>query len=272
MRTKRILLKLRQITFLAISTLCCVPATHAQGFAAVVSPPRFELNAAPGETSRQVIDIRHVGAAAAKYRVYTNDWSYGPDGTVHFKDELATGSCRPWVAIERSELALDAGKRFRYRFEVTPPSYAGQGECRFALMIEGQDTAKLDHGNVKMPVGGRIGVIVYLQVGKAAPVLEIVGTHVAKVDNRLLPVLDVRNCGDAHGRLDGFLEGKDATGREFEMAPADGPILPSETRSMAIVPVGQEGAAQPEIRYPLTVKGTLEWQSGKLPIDFRFSP
>ena len=48
------------------------------------------------------------------YRVYTNDWTMGPDGNAVFADELAANSCRPWVALERKELALAANGKVRF--------------------------------------------------------------------------------------------------------------------------------------------------------------
>lgn len=262
-------------TVLAASVLCYSLTTqpaHPQSFAAVVTPPRLELQTRPGKTSRQIIDIQHVGRETGQYRIYTNDWRYGQDGTVLFQDELTENSCRPWVSIERNELTLATGKLFRFRFEVSPPPDSGPIECRFALMIEGRDPGYLNSGRVQVPVGGRIAVIVYVQVGDTAPHLELVGSRVAKVNGRTFPILEIHNKGNAHGRLEGFLEGKDASGTEMEMSPADGPVLPGETRAIQIAPVVQDGSSSPEIRYPLTVTGMLEWSKGKLPINLRFIP
>ena len=59
----------------------------------------------------------------------------------HSTMTLRPGSCRPWVAIDRSDLTIPGGGRARFRFEVTPPADAPTGECRFALMIEGDEPA-----------------------------------------------------------------------------------------------------------------------------------
>ena len=103
------------------TTLSALPAA-AQGFAAYISPPRFELQPVPGETLRQVVEIQHVGREKGNYRIYTNDWVFNADNSVTFSDALAADSCRPWVAIERRELAIEPGARYRYRFEITPPA------------------------------------------------------------------------------------------------------------------------------------------------------
>jgi hypothetical protein len=247
------------------------PPALAQGFAAYVSPPRVVAQAEAGQTLRQVIEIQHVSRQPGSYRFYTNDWALQADQSVVFSDALAPDSCRPWVAIERRELNLDAGARYRYRLEVTPPAGTPARECRFALMVEGLDSARVQ-GAFSFPVGGRIGVIVYVAVGDATPLLSLAGTRVASINGKPTPVLDVRNSGTAHGRLEGYVNAVDAEGQRLELAPADGPILPGETRQVALVPVVDNGKPAPTIRYPLAVKGNLEWGKSLLALDVSFAP
>src|SRR3546814_3573943 len=78
-------------------------------------------------------------------------------------------------------------------------------------MIEGDP--QIVPGGAAVPVSGRIGVIVYLAIGDAAAQLEVVGHEVRTVDGNDVPVLEVRNSGNAHGRLQGFVVGRDADGK-----------------------------------------------------------
>mgnify|MGYP006194916835 CR=1 FL=1 len=243
----------------------------AQGFAAYITPPRFEVQVDAGKTLRQVVEIQHVGLQKGLYRVYTNDWSLLPDNSVAFSDTLASDSCRPWVAVERRELTIEPSARYRYRFEISPPPGTPARECRFALMIEGLDPARVQ-GDLNFPVGGRIGVIVYAAIGGAAPQLEIASTRVVMVEGKPTAVVDVRNRGNAHGRLEGFVNGTDSSGVRFEMAPADLPILPGETRAIALSPVVEDGKPVPGVRFPLVVSGKLEWGRNSVPLDTRFAP
>lgn len=243
----------------------------AQGFAAFISPPRFELRASAGEPLRQVIEIQHVGRTPGSYRLYTNDWTLEADNQVTFSNELAPDSCRPWVAIERRELTLQPGARYRYRFEITPPPGTPPRECRFAIMVEGLDPAQVQ-GAVSFPVGGRIGVIVYAAIGDVAPALSIIGTETAQVSGQPVAMVRVRNDGNATGRLEGFVDVTDAGGQRAEMSPADLPILPGETRRIALAAVAADGKAPPTLRFPLTVKGQLESGKAKLPLDTSFAP
>lgn len=255
----------------AVTALGATPLAQAQGFAAYITPPRFEVQVEPGKGLRQVLEIQHVGQQKGSYRITTNDWVLMPDNSVTFSEELAADSCRPWVAIERRELTIEPGARYRYRFEITPPPDTPPRECRFALMVEGLDPARVQ-GAFNFPVGGRIGVIVYASIGDAAPRLEIAATRVATVNGKPTAVVEVRNRGNAHGRLEGFVNGTDASGARFEMSPADLPILPGETRSVTIGPVVDDGKPAPEIRFPVVIKGNLEWGKNRLPLDASFAP
>src|SRR3546814_2450812 len=185
--------------------------SFAQGFSALVSPPRFEDSAKAGETYRNVIEITNVSAGAAHFTVQTADWTFEPDATVEFSGALAPGSCRPWVGLEAAEINLAPNAKRRYRFEVRVPTDAPAGACRFAIMIEGDP--QIVPGGAAVPVSGRIGVIVYLAIGDAAAQLEVVGHEVRTVDGNDVPVPEVRNSGNAHGRLQGFVDGRDADGR-----------------------------------------------------------
>src|ERR1700688_4637103 len=107
-------------------------SVHAQGFAALVSPPRFELATRPGKTLRSVIEVSNRSTTPGRYLIHTADWTLSPDFTVNFHDELQTDSCRPWVAIEPPEVVVPGNGILRYRFEVSVPADAPAGECRVA--------------------------------------------------------------------------------------------------------------------------------------------
>ncbi|VTU20853.1 hypothetical protein H4CHR_00669 [Variovorax sp. PBS-H4] len=241
-------------------------------FSLAVSPPRFELSVKPGDRVGEVLELTHRDERAAAYRLKTADWTLRPDGSVDFSDELLPGSCRPWVAIERRELSITPGRPYRFRFQVTPPADTPPMECRFAVMIEGQQPTAAP--GMPIALGARIGVIVYVAVGEVAPVLELAGTTVKTVDGRPTPVLKVRNTGNAHGRLAGFLGGKDADGTALELQAATTPVMAGETREVTLVatkPGDTETAVA--IRYPLAVSGKLEWgRKGSMAIEQRFAP
>jgi hypothetical protein len=257
---------------LAVSLL--LAASHAAvvaaaGFAAVVSPPRFELTSRAGATLRQVFVLANRDAAPAKYRVHTADFTLGADYSVTFQDQLQPGSCRPWVALERPEAALPAGATMRYRFEVQVPQDAPPGECRFAILIEGEEPSVAQAGALALPIAGRLGLIVYVIVGDAKPQIEVFGPQVVTLNGQKVPALRVHNGGNAHARLAGFLSGTDAKGVKYDFNPSTLPILPGDVREVFLVP-SIPGNDHPTLTFPVSVQGKLEWSDQSIELNERF--
>lgn len=254
---------------LALTAGLLLPAVAgAQSFSVLVSPPRFEATAKPGQTYRNVVEITNVASEAGHYALHTADWTLDATGSAQFSDELVPGSCRPWVGIEAAEITVAPNAKRRYRFEVAVPADAPAGECRFAILLDGDPTDT--SGAVPVPVAGRIGIIVYLGIGDAAPRLDIVGHGTREVAGRMLPVLSVRNTGNAHGRLEGLVDGTDASGRRYSFAPGGLPILPGETREIVLTPeADSDTAAIPALTYPLSLKGRFDVGAARLDLDAR---
>ena len=242
---------------------------RAQEFAALVTPPRYELFMQPGQTTHQILEITHMGTQVTPYRIYTADWTYSPEGTVNFFEPLQTGSCRQWVALERREITLASQAKKRFRFEISTPPDAAAGECRFAVMIEGRDLKVKASDAVSFPMAARIGVVVYVTIGKAAPLLEVAQMSAEIIDGKITPVLRIRNVGNAHGRLGGVLDAIDAAGVKFELSPATLPILPGEIRKIVLAAPTDDKAAQ-SARYPIKISGNLEWADQKTAISHIF--
>jgi hypothetical protein len=258
-----------------LSSLACVAgilisgSVWAQGFAAMVSPPRFELKTKAGKTMRNVIEVSNRSSAPARFLIHTADWTLGPDFSVTFHDELQEDSCRPWVALERPEVVVPGGGTLRYRFEVTVPAEAPAGECRFAIMVEGDQPSIAHSAGLNVPVTGRIGIIVYLTVGDGEPDLEVLGPEVTTLNGQQVPTLRVHNGGTAHGRMGGYLTGTDAKGVSYDFTPSDFPILPQEVREVFLTPSSATND-HPTLTFPVTVKGTLEWGNHKTEVDQKF--
>lgn len=251
---------------LALIVLLLSLAASAQEFAVVITPPRFEDRVKAGATYRNVIEINNTSSKAARYTVQTADWGLDAQGAPVFSQSLSKDSCRPWVGIEAGDIKVKANGKRRYRFEVAVPAGTPRGECRFAIMIEGE--TQPPRGNVPLPISGRIGVIVYLAIGDAASKLDIIETRSAKVQGQTLPVMRVRNLGDMHGRLDGYLAGVDAKGTRIVLVPDNSPILVGATRDIPLYPQAEDNRAQvPAIVYPLRIKGRLDSGNQRLDIE-----
>jgi fimbrial chaperone protein len=247
-----------------------VPAqpAAAAGFAVLITPPRFELRAQPGEVVRQVLEITNAADAPAKLTVQTAEWHFGDDGSVVFANPLAEDSCRPWTALETRELELGPNGRRRFRFEVAVPVEAVSGECRFAIMFEGEPEAV---GPLALPVAGRIGIIVYVAVGSAHAQLELREISIVEFEGHRLPALTVTNMGNAHTRLGGFVSGRDGAGRSLVFAPQSSPVLPGTTRIILLHPESPEGEPPAVINFPIRLAGRLDWSGQRLDIDEVFA-
>jgi hypothetical protein len=242
----------------------------AAQFAAHAMPARFELRAKPGEVVREVLQLGTSGQSPAEYMIRTADWKLTPDGGVDFRlDSLEQDSCRPWVRLERHQIRLAPGINRRFRFEVHVPPDAPAGLCRFAMMVESAPEAAsvLPLGNIRMPVMGRLGIVVYVRVGDAKPDIAFERVEMRPSGGARQPVAVFTNRGNAHGRVEGFLAARDSAGRDIEFGVSTLPILPGETRALPLSPQ-DEGTGKPPVpTYPLRLKGTLDWEGGKQEID-----
>lgn len=227
------------------------------GFSGGVTPSRFELGATQGDLLRKSLKIYNLSNRPQQYAVRTVEWRYSAAGEISFHDELAQDSCREWVRLERHKINVlpDPQRPRNFRFEVEIPEAAAHQECRFALMIENLDgAAKADFagGSVSMPIAGRIAVIVYIGVGEAESELVIGEVSIQELHHRNVPTVTVKNLGNAHGRLDADLVAISESGKKTPLTIATSPILPGQTRFMALTPVDVQ-----TLDFPLTVTGTI---------------
>lgn len=255
--------------------LASAVASQAATFDVAVLPSRFELSAKSGARIGQSIEISNLGAVATQVSVRTLDWSYSADGQIGYYDELREGSCRPWVTLERRTMSVPARGKRSVRFQIEAPPGAGRGECRFMVAIEGVEPAQQaviqsNGASLNLPVTGRIAVAVYLRLDDAQARLTLTEVGMRALGGRRTPTLTVTNAGDAHGRLDGSLEGVDARGRAVELVPEGTPILPGQTRILALTPrsTPEQGAAAPT--YPVKASGTLDWDEGSFKVSAEF--
>lgn len=276
----------KSIALLAVAVSLAVPSgsAYANEFALVVSPPRFELSAKPGETVRAVVELSNQSELSSDLTFATADWDLTPDGGVVLREALKPNSCRPWVAIERREIRLPGKGALRYRFEVTPPIDTPAAECRFAIVVSGGEKRVSLTESFNFPVSGQIALIVYVAVGDVSPQLSIVKVDVANINGLQTPVLMVENTGTAHGRLTAFLNGTDSAGVEREFSPSSLPILPGETRMIALNPDSGVDAIEAQlggvsttqanrpIVFPLTIKGTLSDSKNSFGFEGVFEP
>ena len=242
------------------------------GFAAAVSPPRFELKGNPGEVLRDHVDIQNPENEPATFLLRTADWSMNEEGSATFyPPELQPGSCRPWTRIERHKILVSPRGSKRFRFEIAIPKDAPAGECRLALMIEvPRDEAVVTQANsLTIPVQARVAVVIYVEIGDAAPDLILKGVAMNNYNGRPTPGAILQNRGTAHARPTGFIDARDNTGERLEFELVSMPILPGQTRKIPLQQAVMNGENAHPVKTPLQLTGTIEWKGGKLKIDQR---
>ncbi len=258
------------LKILLLSLLTIPVAVRASGFAAQVSPPRFELKATPGQSIRDIVEIQNSDDQPNTFQLRTADWMLNDQGgVVIHPPALQPDSCRPWARIERHKIRLAAQASKRYRFEIRVPEDAPAGECRLALLLESaeEDALMAKAQNISFPIHGRIAVIIYVVVGDAKADLDLKELKLDEVNGRLTPVAVFHNKGNAHGRPQGLLQGRDASGKRLEFSVSPSPVLPGHTRA---IPIWQATLDQDEpvtLRPPLELKGVIEWDGGRERLD-----
>jgi len=236
-------------------------------FEVAVSPTRVTLGGKASDRIGQSLRIFNLGDQVSALAFRTLDWTLSESGELKFHDALQPGSCRPWVTLERRTVQVPARSDSSFRFQIDVPANAPRGECRFMIAVEGVEPAQLAQINsggasLSLPVSGRIAVAVYLAVGGAKPRLELQQIGTDSLRKERTPVVRVTNLGDAHGRLEGTLDATNAEGKSFELMPDGGPILPGQTRTLALNIRDSGKPPAPRLSFPLQIEGTLEWDDG----------
>jgi len=245
----------------------------AAGFAAGISPSKFELRARPGQVLRDTLTIFNTADAGADFQFRTADWRLDETSSVEFFDDmLLEGSCRPWVRLERKTVRIESGLQKKYRFEVHVPEDAEPGLCRFAILIEPAETYQVNvDGAMSIPIVGRYAVVTYVTIGDAAADIEYFGMGAHAANGGRLPTLKLRNQGATYDRAFGRVTATDGEGRRIGLVPSSFPVLPGRSEE---IPLQREAAvdessAEP-LAYPLTIKGRIEIGGDTIEIDELF--
>jgi hypothetical protein len=262
------------LSLVLLPLLVARPA-FGQGFAAGISPSRFELDAEAGSVLRDTVTIMNPAERDAGYRIRTADWQLDDrSGVQYLEDTLAEGSCRPWVRLERETISIRAGANMNYRFEVHVPPDAASGLCRFAIIIEPAEayTAQLGDGGLSVPIVGRYAVITYVTIGDAAAVIENLGLTKTNSNGLELPAIMLSNTGTAHDRAAGQVTAVDASGARFSLIPSDFPVLPGRTETLALMPETDAQGRSPlslehQLQFPVTLRGRIDIAGESIGID-----
>lgn len=258
--------------FATLALVLGAATASAAPFEIAVSPSRFEFGAKSGARIGQSLSLQNVGTTATEVSLRTIDWRYSSEGDVAYFDALQPGSCRPWVTLERKTLKVPGRGKATFRFQIDPPADAPRGECRFMLAIEGVEPAYQAAvgqagASLAIPVTGRIAVAVYVMLNGAQPQLTLGPMGTKDVRGQRTPFLTVINTGDAHGRIEGSLDAKDASGTAFELVPDGTPVMPGQTRTVSLIARGDGDGKPVTPVFPVKAHGTLDWEKGGFKVN-----
>jgi len=265
-------------TSLAAMALAMAPSlAGAQGFSAGIAPSKFELRAKPGDVIRDTLLIMNAGDKSAGYSIRTADWNItDSQGLEYIEPDLAPGSCRPWVKLERRDLTIRPSGQKRYRFEIHVPEDTPAGLCKFALLIEPAAAAMASTGGdqpIRFPVLGRYAVIVYVTVGDAKAKVEFAGLGSGEMGGLKLPALKLHNSGNTFDRVFGRITATDALGERFVLVASSFPVLPDRSEEILLIPENAENRQAPKVvmQYPLQLKGMFEIGGERFSVDEQFN-
>lgn len=249
-------------TVLIVGNLAASITAAAAGFHGGVSPSRFELSAKPGEVLRRTISVYNLGDRPTQFSIKTADWSMSNQGALSFFDALQQDSCRPWVRLERHKISVvpSRNKPRIFRFEIHVPEDVPRHECRLAIMLDSLGdpyTPEFANAPLKLPVTGRVGVVVYIAIDGAEPKLVLEDVVKGESNGAQVPQIRVHNQGDAHGRLQAELRAKDASGKIYRLNISSAPIMPDSTRLLSLTPDTPDGGVTPELTFPLSIEGRI---------------
>ena len=240
------------------------PMPIAQGFAAVITPPRFELSVKAGDrvatrSSRSPTRCR----TPTVIRARTTDWKFDARDVVQFDDALdarqlpARGSRS---SAARSPIA--GGGNYRFRFEIAPPADAPPGECRFALMlIEGDEQTVADGGQRDVRRSPRALASsctrrspTRSRSSKSWHARRASSTTNRRAGRRRAATLATRTAGSS-----GFLSGSDAAGQKSRVQHLDAADPARRNARPRADRARRAATSRCKIVVPVTIRGKLEW-------------
>lgn len=200
---------------------------HAQHQAFTLKPLNAEVAAPAGKSQSGAITLSRgaapegVTARPVRLRAYVLDWTLDRKGDPNFtRPGTVPGSCSAWVQVSPAEFTLAAGETREVRYTITVPPDA-HGTYHTAVMVESEPVSARVDGQRTAAVNGRIGSILYVQVGPQTKRARVATFSVA-ADHALV---SVENTGISHIRVKGVLQFHDAAGKQVEQVELRGGVV-----------------------------------------------
>ena len=189
-----------------MSTLVAAPAA---AFGIGLQPTTVEMEIAPGERKRQVINIANVHTEKTiSLTMGLADWTLDENGQIKLSPPGEDpASSADWARFSPAFVTLEPGESEQILVDLAAPARVSQsGDHRFALLAS---TILPEERGKGSGVWKRyqIASLFYLTTGDAQSLPEITSSGLARDDEgRTLLGLRIENEGNAHARLKGAVE------------------------------------------------------------------
>jgi P pilus assembly chaperone PapD len=184
-------------------------AFPAWTFGIGLQPTTVEIEVAPGERNRQVINIANVHTEKTiSLTLGLADWSLDENGQIQLSppDETDT-SAAGWARFSPAFLTLKPGESEQVIVDMaTPTRLARSGDFRFALLAS---TVLPEERSGQSGVWKKyqIATLFYLTTGSAKSEAAITAGEVSVTEEGVRNLhLGIENSGNAHARLQGVIE------------------------------------------------------------------
>ena len=219
---------LRTLAFATLTTVfSTLAAAPAAAFGIGLQPTTVEMEIAPGERKRQVINIANVHTEKTiSLTIGLADWTLDENGQIALSPPGEDpASSADWARFSPAFVTLEPGEAEQIVVDLAAPARVQRsGDHRFALLAS---TILPEERGQGSGVWKRyqIASLFYLTTGEAESLPEITSSGIA-VDENGQAVLGMRieNAGNAHARLKGSVEIDSGRG-EVRTQPIDNLVV-----------------------------------------------
>jgi P pilus assembly chaperone PapD len=201
-----------------------------------VSPIRVELSGEPGGTYTDAIEITNEGTEKVRIKVGTQDWYLTEDGTPVFqKGGSQKYSCASWLKINPVDFQLDPKEKKLVRYSAAIPAATVPGGYWASFVFETVPPVEPGKKTKAVAIKGNIASIIYLTVGKATPIAELIDMGFKDGVNGEAIALRLKNGGTVHFRIKGNIRIVGADGKPVQtLEIPDAPVLSGFSRTVSV--------------------------------------
>jgi len=217
-----------------------------------ITPPRFDLRAAPGSRKTVGVTIHNVEDYAVRIATAKLPLSQRPDGRLVATQDPALASCVDWIEVDPDTFEVEPNTRKRLRISINvPPNAEGSAYSRLAFI-----PLETDVSTQTMEEAYTSDIFLSI-VPDLRESVEIAAFDVTS-EGRFKPVactFKVKNTGNTHVDIEAVAQLSSTQGptvREVQLGGRDTRILPGVTRTFSIL--DQQGLESGAYNVELTIR------------------